>query len=69
MKSSTAIAIVVIIALVFAGIFLFSGGQEETVFEPPPAGEIIGDDLEDISEVQTSDDVFNTIDDTLQILE
>jgi len=71
MKSSTAITLVVIIALVVAGIFLFTtGDQEET---PEEAKDITQEDIEEqvgeLDNLDTSDEVFNSIDDALQILE
>jgi len=71
MKSSTAIAVVVIISLIVAGIFLFSNQDEETPLNSTGNQEIIPEssDTDDISELETSDDVFDTIDDALRVLE
>ncbi len=65
MKSTTTIAIVVLIALVLAGIFLFPGPTEEIIAENT-GGLIV---TEYVKSLETSDDVFNTIDDALQVLE
>lgn len=68
MKKIIWIAIIIII-LIIAGIFLFNNKSETSNTETPQTQGAIEESLLEYQNIQTSDDVFNTIDDTLEFLE
>ena len=65
MKKSLIITIIVIILLLIAGFFLFSGEKEV----PKDNNQALEDSLEEYSNLETDNDVFNAIDESVELLE